>query len=187
MLGDDILDLGRIDVLAARDDHVLHPVDDIDEAVGIHVAAVAGMHPAAGERAFGFFRALPITHHDIVAAGDDLADGAERHGLVLGIDDAHLAAERRPPARPVAALGPALADMFMPVQERRDGRQLRHAVGLAELGGGQGGNRPVQHRFADRRGAVDDVVERRHVVPPLSSSEYMAAPLARWNIGAACR
>ena len=23
--------------------------------------------------------------------------------------------------------------------------------------------------------------------PPLSSSEYIAAPLARWNIGAACR
>ena len=54
MLGEGVLDLGRIDVLAAGDDHVLDPVDDEDESVFVHVAAVAGMHPAVDDGARRF-------------------------------------------------------------------------------------------------------------------------------------
>ena len=103
-----ILDFDRVDVLAAGNDHVLDAVDDEDEAVFVHVTAVAGVHPAIDHGAGGLLRPLPITHHDIVAAHDDLTDGAEGNRLVVGIDDAHLAAERyagrrtrwRPLARP---------------------------------------------------------------------------------------
>src|SRR5579883_219269 len=43
----ELLDLAGIDVLAAADDHVLQPADDVDVAFGIHRREVAGMHPAA--------------------------------------------------------------------------------------------------------------------------------------------
>ena len=46
VLGEHVLDLGRIDVLAARHDHVLHAVVQEQEAVGVAVAGVAGPEPA---------------------------------------------------------------------------------------------------------------------------------------------
>ena len=44
------LDLGAGDVLAAGHDHVLEPVDDVEVAVVVLHADVAGVEPAAGER-----------------------------------------------------------------------------------------------------------------------------------------
>jgi hypothetical protein len=41
------LDLDRVDVLAAADEHVLLAVDDEEEAVGIDAGDVAGVKPAA--------------------------------------------------------------------------------------------------------------------------------------------
>ena len=51
--GDRLLDLGRRDVLAAADDHVLHPVGDREEAVGVEHAHVAGAVPAVGVERVG--------------------------------------------------------------------------------------------------------------------------------------
>ena len=42
------LDLHRVDVLAAPDDHVLGPIDDVDEVVRIEPGDVAGVEPARG-------------------------------------------------------------------------------------------------------------------------------------------
>ena len=53
MLRDDVLDLDRVHVLTTGDDHVLDAVDDEDVGVGIHVSAVAGVHPSAPERFSG--------------------------------------------------------------------------------------------------------------------------------------
>jgi hypothetical protein len=44
------LDLARIDVGAAADDHVLGAVLQRQEAVGIEAADVAGMQPATAQR-----------------------------------------------------------------------------------------------------------------------------------------
>ena len=44
------LHLGAGDVLAAGHDHVLEPVDDVEVAVVVEHADVAGVEPAAGER-----------------------------------------------------------------------------------------------------------------------------------------
>ena len=41
-----VLDLGRVHVLAAGHDHVLHPVVDVEVAVVVEVAGVAGAEPA---------------------------------------------------------------------------------------------------------------------------------------------
>src|SRR5690554_828624 len=48
-----VLDLGRIDVLAARDDHVLLAAVDPEEAVGVEVPDVAGVEPAVDEHGVG--------------------------------------------------------------------------------------------------------------------------------------
>ena len=46
VLEDRRLDLGAVDVLAAAQHHVLDPVDDVDEAVLVDAARVAGVEPA---------------------------------------------------------------------------------------------------------------------------------------------
>jgi hypothetical protein len=48
MTGEHLLDLDRVDVLAARDDHVLDPVGEEEVALLVDVAAVAGPQPAFG-------------------------------------------------------------------------------------------------------------------------------------------
>ena len=58
---DRVLDLDRVDVLAAGDDHVLDPVDEVDVAVGVEVALVAGVVPAVAERSRGLLRAASST------------------------------------------------------------------------------------------------------------------------------
>src|SRR5262245_24350915 len=58
-----VLDFGGIDVLAAGDDHVLDAVDHIDEAILVHVAAVAGVHPAVDNGLGGLLRPFPIAYH----------------------------------------------------------------------------------------------------------------------------
>ena len=45
-----VLDFDGRDVFAARDDDVLGAVFELDVAVGMHNAEIAGMKPAAGER-----------------------------------------------------------------------------------------------------------------------------------------
>ena len=49
MAVDGLLDLGRVDVLAAGDDHVLGAVDDEDVASASQVGEVAGPHPAVAQ------------------------------------------------------------------------------------------------------------------------------------------
>src|SRR5580692_9576222 len=50
MAQQNLLDLARIDVAAAADDHVLRPVAQRDEPVRVHAAEIAGMEPAAAQR-----------------------------------------------------------------------------------------------------------------------------------------
>ena len=62
------------------------------------------------------------------------------------------------------ALGAAVADMLLPMQQRCDRRQFGHAVSLGELDMRQGLHRAHQHRVADHRGAVGDPLQGRQVV-----------------------
>ena len=45
------LDFGRVDVLAARDDQVVAPIEHVQVAVGVQIAQVAGVQPAVARRA----------------------------------------------------------------------------------------------------------------------------------------
>src|SRR5207342_284556 len=70
-----VLDLGRIDVLAARDEHLLAPSSDPEEAVGVAPGEVARDQPAvprerSGRRLF----VAPVAGSDSGAAELKLAD-----------------------------------------------------------------------------------------------------------------
>ena len=73
------LDLGAGDVLAARHDHVLEPVDDEEVAVVVAHADVAGVEPAAGERGGGRVGVAPVALEHLRAPHDDLAPLPRRH------------------------------------------------------------------------------------------------------------
>src|SRR3546814_1637988 len=48
MRGEHILDLDRIDILAARDEHLLPAAGDVGEAIGVAAGKVARAEPAVG-------------------------------------------------------------------------------------------------------------------------------------------
>ncbi|MNO74353.1 hypothetical protein D3C76_653490 [compost metagenome] len=161
--GDGGLDLGGIDVLAAGHDHVLDPVADVDETVLVHVAAVAGVHPAAPQRLGGGFRLVPVAHHHVRATHGDLADGAARHFVVVGVDDAHFHAYRRYAGRIHLAAGLVFGAVVLRRQQGGQRRQFGHAVALGETGGGEHAAGAIEQRRGDRRGTVADALQRAEV------------------------
>jgi hypothetical protein len=71
-----VLDFGRVDVLAAGNDHVLAAAVDIEIAFLVEVAHVAGAKPAVDQHRGGGLRRLPVAAHDVVALDQDLAGDA---------------------------------------------------------------------------------------------------------------
>src|SRR5659263_285624 len=65
---EDLLDLARVDVVAAADDQILLPVDDEQEVLVVLIAQVAGVEPAAAERLLGLRRLLVVPLGDVVPA-----------------------------------------------------------------------------------------------------------------------
>ena len=129
MAVEELLDLARIDVLAAADHHVLQAADDVDVALLVHGREIAGVHPARlVDRLGGLLRVVPVALHHRIAAGAELAGLAARHRLALGIDDLdldvrqHLAHGRDAPLQRI--VGGAL---------RGHRRGLGHAVGDGDL------------------------------------------------------
>src|SRR6266446_7985548 len=65
----ELLDLARIDVLAAADHHVLDPADDVAVAVRVDRREVAGVHPAGSvDRLARPLLIPPIAKHDQISA-----------------------------------------------------------------------------------------------------------------------
>src|SRR3984957_7168058 len=74
VLGHGLLDLGRVDVLPAGDDHVLDPVRDEQEAAVVHVPDVAAAQPARrGDRRRGVLRPVQVAHHPLGRTEPELA------------------------------------------------------------------------------------------------------------------
>src|SRR5690349_6141857 len=95
MAEEDFLDLPRVDVRAAGDDHVLRAVADGEETGGIHAADISRMQPAAAQRLLRRLRVLPVARHHAIRARDDLAELSRGQLAVLGIEDLHFAAGAR--------------------------------------------------------------------------------------------
>src|SRR5689334_9951945 len=101
----ELLDLARIEVLAATDHHVLDAADDVAIALLVDHGEVAGVHPAGlVEHLGGLFALIPIAEHDAVATGAELATFAARHDLAVEVDDLDLDMRMNPSDRRHAPL-----------------------------------------------------------------------------------
>ncbi|OPZ77998.1 MAG: hypothetical protein BWY79_00949 [Actinobacteria bacterium ADurb.Bin444] len=85
-----VLDLHRIYVLTAGDDHVLLAVHQVDEAVLIRARHISGQQPALFEDRGGGFRILVVALHDTGAFHCQLAHVSLLHGVACFIDDLDL-------------------------------------------------------------------------------------------------
>ena len=128
MLEQDLLDLDAVHVLAAADDHVLGPVDEVEEAVGVEAADVAAAEPPLGrDRLRVRLRPVPVAaQHDRRPAQPDLAGLADGHVGAVLVDDPDLH-RRHGPAHRVGMGGVVVADV-----RGRDRRRLGEAVGGGE-------------------------------------------------------
>ncbi|MNM90031.1 hypothetical protein D3C81_1022770 [compost metagenome] len=128
-----VLHLGRIDVLAAADDHVLEAVDQEDKAFFVHVAAVAGMHPAIADGLGGGFRLVPVSKHDVGSAHHDLPGRTPWDFAVLLVDDTNFDRCRSAADRANASILDIGRTMMARQQHGTHWCKLGHAVTLHEL------------------------------------------------------
>ena len=174
---EDLLDLDRVDVLAAGDDHVLLAVDERDVAVVVDLAEVAGVEPAAAERVGRRRRQHPVAGEDVLAAHEQLADLADGDVAVVVVDEAGLDVQQRAADR---------AELLLDVvgvehghRRRRLGQAEalleRHAAVVEELDQRQRRRRAARQGHVERRQVV--VVEARAAAsaPPTSPARGTAA------------
>src|SRR6201999_1144982 len=96
VLVEHLFDLARVDVVAAADDHVLGPVDDVEVAVLVDAPDVAGIQPSVGgDRGLGGVRQIPIALHHVVAPDLDLTRLPSRDLDSVQINHPHLDAVDR--------------------------------------------------------------------------------------------
>ena len=72
--GERLFDLGGIDVLAAADDSVGGAIDEVQPAVPVAAAQIAGAQPTVGrEGPRGFIRLVPVADEILLGARPDLS------------------------------------------------------------------------------------------------------------------
>jgi hypothetical protein len=128
VLVEDVLDLGRVDVLAARDDHVLRPADDPVVALVVARRDVAGEEPAVGEGGGRRLRVPPVAGEDVRPLDEQLALGdAVEEATALGV------AKRDVDVRVGLAGEAALPRRVLGRQAEHVRRRLGEAVALDDL------------------------------------------------------
>ena len=168
---DDLLDLDRVDVLAAGDDHVLLAVDERDVAVLVDLAEVAGVEPAAAERVGRRPGQHPVAGEDVLAAHEQLADVADRDVPVVGVDQAGLDVLQRAADRAQLVLD------VLGVEDGHRRRRLGQAEALLER------HAPAVEELDQRerrRGAAGQRhVQRRQVVVVEAGDAHQGRPHRR--------
>ena len=152
MLVEHRLHLGGVDVLASGDDHVLHPVHDVDEAVVIEETDVAGVEPSPRvDRVDGGSGLVPVAGHDVRTARADLAAHPRFAGAARDVENRQVAVER------ALARRPQFLKRELGLENRHERRGLGESVALGErYAPGVVG---VEERLGNRRAADD---EERH-------------------------
>ena len=158
----DVLDLGRGDVLAAADDRVVGPTLDEEVAVVVDPAAVLGGEPALVVDD----RALVVLAGDLLAAQEHEADLADREGLVDLVADLDLDAGQdladRPEAHGDRVAGEGGGVVVGPEHgDRRGG--LGEPVGVHEADVGEQLEGPLEHGQRHAGAAVGERAQRGHL------------------------
>ncbi len=147
MAGEDVLDLDRMDVLAAGDDHVVQPPVDPQVAVGVEVPGVAGVVPAVANRLGVGVGPVPVAGERLVAR-EVRADLPTRLELQARIDGG--------PSR-----APRLAGLVAADRERVD---LGRAVVVDEHLGIEDLEAPRHDGGGHRRAGVAERPDAREIV-----------------------
>ena len=162
-LVDGVLDLHGVDVLAARDEHVLPAIHDVVVAVLVHPSRVAGVEPPVlGERIPVHVRAVPVTGGDVRPADHQLPGLVRAQGASSLVDDLELGVHHREAGRA------GLRERVLHVEDETERAGLGHAPELL-----QGGALPrvaLQEREGSRRAPdpeENQVVEVRIIEPRL--------------------
>ena len=151
------LDLGRIDVHAARNHHVLRAVAEIEEAVLVEIADIAERNEPRLLRLAALLVIAVIGEvRDGGGPAEDLAGRAMRELLAVFIDHHDLRAVDR------LADGAGMGEVLLRIAED-DGARFRAAVILVD-----DGTPPFDHGLLDvnraGRGGMNDEAERGEVV-----------------------
>ena len=153
MLVKDPFDFGGIDILRAGHDHVLHPVIQVEIAVGVEIAGITGAIPSARKRPRRLLRQFMIALHYQRRADQYLANRAGRQILVLVADDAQF----DPRIGLAAAFHARRPGNVMILGREVDDRPagLGRSVHLDEAGVGEQFHRPAQYVGRYRRCAIE--------------------------------
>ncbi|MNO36465.1 hypothetical protein D3C76_265340 [compost metagenome] len=156
------LDLHRVDVEPAGDDHVLLAVDDEQETLFILVTEVAGLPEAVAELRRGRLRVAVVAGNGGPAAQPDFPGVAGCHFPALLVDDDQLDTHRHAPCRGQAAV---LAGRQV-IGLAQGGHWLQALGGAVDLQEDVAETllQPRQFARAHRRGAVVDTAQTRQVV-----------------------
>src|SRR5260370_3229447 len=121
-----LFDFTWVDVEAAANNHILHPVDDVEIALFCAPPDVPGVDPAMAHRFGGGFWAFVIALHHVVPPDSDLPYFAGLHVLVVRIDQAYLDA----PYGKTDRSGPGFAIQAI---ENGNGAGFREAIPLQDF------------------------------------------------------
>src|SRR5882724_643573 len=159
---DDLFNLRRIDVVAARDDHVAGAVDQVIVAIGIAIAEVTGVMPTIPASLRRGTLVLVIALHHITRAYDDFANISVSTEAAVLSHHGKTHKGRRPSAacQPIVRSDPATHEMIFGSQNRAKHQRLdlpesldedgtEYCQCLAQLGG--------RHR----RGPIEQILQTR--------------------------
>src|SRR5258708_2428754 len=95
MLIEDFVDLARVDVFAAANDHVGFAIYDEEVTILVAIANVSGMKPTVAKSDRRSFWILVIAFQDILAAQNNLTQLAVRNLPVVIVKDSHFISDRQ--------------------------------------------------------------------------------------------
>ena len=170
-----LLDLARIDVAAAADDHVPDAVLQRDEPGGVEGAGVAHVEPAAAQGLGRRLRIAPVPGHDHVAAGEDLPRLSGGQVFVVPVHHPHLdpGARKADRGQPVLVTR-VIGHRMVPLREPGDGhRRLALGEELVEPRTPRL-QRAAQIRDVHRTAAVGDGLQVRRVHVPGAGGVHQA-------------
>ena len=154
-----VLHLGWVHVLPTRDDHVLHPVVDVEVTV-LHIGEIPAPEPTVARQGLGrLLGHVPVTLHDPAVTHPDLAHLAVSYFLTgFRFDDLHLHAPDGLAGRP-QQLRVGVAPVVLGRQRGPSAGGLCHPVHLEVVAS------ELLHGFhqdvlSDGRGSVGDVLHR---------------------------
>ena len=162
MLVERCFNFGRIDVLAAGDDHVLLAIKQEHETVLVHLPDIAGMKPAIPKGGRIFFGSVQIADRYVRATHYHFTALAEGYFSAVSINNTHVDTDKRAPCCLENFVFTTLhrRDVDVLIQCRQDRRRLRQAITLLHVGCRKGIHRAANPFHRHRRRAVINPVQR---------------------------